>query len=149
MHRMGSSQAPSIVGTWKLLSVRSTSSSGEVNEAEYGLHPSGFLTYTSAGRMCVVIAEDGRELLSVDDKVSAPALERARAFSTFSAYAGRYTFAGSKVVHHIEVASTPNWVRRDVLRFCQLEGDRLALRTPPMSRGGAMLTLELRWQRIE
>ncbi len=146
---MGSGRAEAaIVGTWKLVSVSSTDGAGRVNEAVHGPQPSGLLTYTADGRMAVVIAEDPREPLSVDDKLAAPAEERARAFSTFSAYAGRYTFHRGKVVHHVEVASMPNWTHRDVVRSVRLEGDRLTLRTPPMSRGGAMLTLELVWQRV-
>ncbi len=146
---MGSGQAEAtIVGTWKLLSVTSIDDAGRVNAAPYGPRPTGLLTYTAYGRMAVVIAEDPREPLSLDDKLAAPAEERARAFSTFSAYAGRYTFRGGKVIHHVEVASMPNWTHRDVVRLVQLEGDRLTLRTPPMSRGGAMLTLELVWQRV-
>ena len=146
---MGSGQAEAaIVGTWKLVSVTSIDDAGRVNEAVYGPQPSGLLTYTADRRMAVVIAEDPRTPLSLDDKVAAPAEERASAFSTFSAYAGRYTFQGGKVVHHVEVASMPNWTHRDVVRLVELEGDHLRLRTPRLSRGGTMLTLELVWERV-
>ncbi len=145
---MGGQAEAAIVGTWSLVSVTSIDGAGQINESAYGLQPRGLITYTADRRMAVVIAEDPREPLSVDDKLAAPAEERARAFSTFSAYAGRYTLHGGKVVHHVEVASMPNRTHRDVVRFVQLEGNRLRLRTPPMSRGGAMLTLELVWERV-
>ncbi len=80
-----------------------------------------------------IISDDGRKLLSIPDRVAAPAEERAQAYSTFMAYAGKYTFSGDKVVHHIEVASLQNWVNTDQTRFVTLRGNRLYLRnTPPV-----------------
>jgi hypothetical protein len=73
--------------------VTSTADKGEVNKAVLGLHPSGVVTYTADGRMPAIIP-DGRRPLSVADRVSAPAEERAQAYSAFMAYAGRYTDTG-------------------------------------------------------
>ena len=89
----------SVVGTWKLVSVTSTSDKGEKNKAVLGQNPSGLLTYTADGRMNAIISDDGRKPLSIADRVAAPAEERAQAYSTFMAYAGRYTFTCDKVVH--------------------------------------------------
>lgn len=139
----------SLVGTWKLVSVTSRTDKGDLNTNAHGTHPVGLLTYTPEGRISVVIAEDGRKPLSVADRVSAPIEERAQAYSTFHAYAGRYTFTGDKVIHHVEVASLPNEVNTDQVRFVKLQGDRLTLRTPPMLRGGVPLTLELVWERLK
>jgi Lipocalin-like domain len=100
----------SVVGTWRLVSTTATTDKGEVDKAVLGQHPSGLLTYTADGRMMAIISDDGRKPLSVADRVSAPAEERAQAYSTFMAYAGRYTFTCDKVVHHVEVASLQNWV---------------------------------------
>ena len=138
-----------LVGTWKLVSVSSWTDKGDINRAAHGPNPTGFLTYTSESRMMVVIAEDGRKPLSVADRVSAPVEERAQAFSTFMSYAGRYTFTGDKVVHHVEVASLQNDVKKDQVRSVKLQGDRLTLRTPPISRGGVLQTFELVWQRLK
>ena len=147
---LGVSQSErSLVGTWKLVSVSSWTDKGDINRAAHGPNPTGFLTYTSEGRMMVIIAEDGRKALSVADRVSAPVEERAQAFSTFMSYAGRYTFTGDKVVHHVEVASLQNDVKKDQVRSVKLQGDRLTLRTPPISRGGVLQTFELVWQRLK
>jgi hypothetical protein len=75
--------------------------------------------------------------------------ERAQAFSTMTASAGTYTFSGDKVVHHVEVASLPNWVGTDQERVVKIQGDRVTLATPPLSRGGVMQTLELTWERVK
>jgi Lipocalin-like domain len=138
-----------VVGTWKLVSVVSKTEQGQVNKTVYGEHPKGFITYGADGRMMVVITEDGRKPLSVNDRVAAPMEERAQAFSTMTAYAGTYTFSGDKVVHHVEIASIPNWVGSDQSRTVKLQGDRLIITTPPLSRGGTMQTLELTWERLK
>ena len=39
-------QNDKLVGTWKLVSASSTTSSGERSETPYGANPAGFLTYT-------------------------------------------------------------------------------------------------------
>jgi hypothetical protein len=138
----------SVVGTWKLVSVTSTTDKGDVNKSALGQNPSGLLTYTADGRMMAIISDDGRKPLSIADRVSAPADERAQAYSTFMAYAGRYTYTCDKVVHHIEVASLQNWVSTDQTRFVTLQGDRLIVRNTPQLRGAVMVTLESVWERL-
>ena len=139
----------SVVGTWKLVSVASTTDKDETNKAALGQHPSGLLTYTADGRMMAIISDDGRKPLSIPDRVAAPAEERAQAYSTFMAYAGRYTFTCDKVVHHVEVASLQNWVNKDQTRFVALEADRLHVRNTPQLRNGVMVTLESVWERAK
>ena len=138
----------SVVGTWKLVSVTSTTGKGVVDTAALGRSPSGLLTYTPDGRMMAIISDDGRKPLSVADRVSAPAEERAQAYSSFIAYAGRYTYTCDKVVHHIEVASLQNWVNTDQTRFVTLQGNRLIVRNTPQLRRAVMVTLESVWERL-
>jgi Lipocalin-like domain len=139
----------SVVGTWKLVSNTARTDNGEVNKAVLGQNPSGLLTYTADGRMMTIISDDGRKPLSIADRVAAPAEERAQAYSTFMAYAGRYTFTCDKMVHHIEVASLQNWVNTDQTRFVHIEGNRLFVRNTPQLRGGVMVTIESVWERLK
>jgi hypothetical protein len=125
----------SVVGTWKLVSVKATTDKGDVDKAVLGQNPTGLLTYTADGRMMAIISDDGRKPLSIADRVSAPAEERAQAYSTFMAYAGRYTFTCDKVVTHVEVASLQNWVSTDQTRFVTLQGNRMFVRNTPMFEG--------------
>jgi hypothetical protein len=138
-----------LVGTWKLVSASSSTEKGEINKAVYGPHPSGFLTYTRGGRMLVIITDDGRKPLSVADRLAAPVDERAEAFSSLVAYAGRYTFSGDKVIHHVEVDAMQNRVNGDQVRFVTIQGNRMTLRTPPITRGGVPQSFELVWERLE
>ena len=145
---MGQSK-DALYGTWRLVSVSSSTEKGEVNKAVYGTHPSGFITYTADGRMSVIITDDGRKPLSVNDRLAAPPEERALAFSTLVAYAGTYTFTGDKVIHHVEIDALQNRVGSDQVRFVTLQGNRLILKTPPISRGGQQQTLDLVWERLK
>ena len=139
----------SLVGTWRLVSASATTANGGRNDASFGPSPKGLLTYTSEGDMSVIISYGGRKPLSVADRLAAPAEERAQAFSTCFAYAGRYSLSSDKVIHHVEVSSVENWVNTDLVRLFRVEGDRLTLRTPPMSVGGRMQTTELIWERVK
>ena len=138
-----------LVGTWKLESATITTAEGEVRNS-WGEHPIGFLTYTKEGRMSAILTVDDRKPLSVSDFISAPATERAEAFATMTAYAGRYTFAGQEVIHHVEAASMPNDVGADLKRSVKLDGDRLVLLVAkPYLRGGITVrSQELIWKRI-
>jgi len=139
----------SVVGTWKLVSVSSTTDKDETNKAALGQHPSGLLTYTADGRMMAIISDDGRKPLSIPDRVAAPAEERAQAYSTFMAYAGRYTFTCDKVVHHVEVASLQNWVNTDQTRIVMLKDNHLIVRNTPQLRNGVTVNLESVWDRVK
>ena len=66
-----------------------------------------------------------------------------------NAYAGTYTFSGDKLVHHVEVASIPDWVGSNQERTVKMQGDRVTFSTPPHSRGGVMYTLDLTWERVK
>jgi len=132
------------VGTWRL-----ASASSSTDKAVFGQNPTGFLTYTPEGRMSALVAYAGRPLLSNSDILAASAEERDQAFSTFFAYAGPYTFTGDQVIHHVEIASIQNWVNEDLTRNVTFEGDRLILRTLPMTSNGVLQTFELVWKRVK
>jgi hypothetical protein len=135
-----------LVGTWKLVSASSKTSKGEPGEAPYGLSPAGFLTYTAEGRVTALISYGGRKALS---GTGGTVEEQAEAFKTFLAYAGRYTLAGDKVTHTIEVSSIQNYVDRNLVRSIKFQDDRLILITPPTLVNGKIQTVELIWQRLQ
>ncbi len=125
----------SVVGTWKLASDTAATEKGDVDRVVLGQNPSWLLTYTADGRMMAIISDDGRKPLSIPDWVAAPAEERAQAYSTFMAYAGRYTFSCGKVVRQIEIASLQNWVNTDQTRYVMLQNNRLFIRNAPPIEG--------------
>lgn len=141
--------AERIVGTWKLVSVQSVSLQGEKNSTAFGQHPTGFATFTPEGRMSLIMSDDNRKPLSVVDRVSAPLEERAQAFATCVAYAGRYTFTGDRVIFHVEAASIQNWVNTDLTRSVVFNGDHMSLKTMTTLKGGVLQTIETTWVRID
>lgn len=146
----GTAQSKDIlVGTWKLVSATDTTEKGEVIEHVYGQNPTGFLTYTPDGRMMAILSYGGRKPFSA---LPAPIQERIEAFSTFLAYAGRYTLSGDRVIHHIEAAWRQDLVNTDQVRFIvKLQGNRVTLRTPPlvMTSGLQLANEELVWERMK
>jgi hypothetical protein len=141
--------ADPIVGTWKLVSVQSRSLQGQTNATAFGEHPTGFATFTSQGRMSLIMADDNRKPLSVVDRVSAPIEERAQAFATCVAYAGRYTFTGDKVVFHVEASSIQNWVNTDLTRSVVFDKNLMSLKTMTTLKGGVLQTIETTWVRVD
>jgi hypothetical protein len=149
--RAHAQSADKLVGTWKLVSAKITTDKGEVRDS-WGPNPQGLLMYTADGRMSAILTLGDRQPLSVSDFISAPAPERAQAFASMAAYAGRYTLTGGKVVHHVEVASMPNDVGASMERvIVHLDTDRLVLRVAkPYLRGGMMVqSQELVWQKVK
>ena len=78
----------SIVGTWKLVSERAADSAGEPGALLYGGAPVGSATFTVEGRVVAVLT-DGRM-----NDVSEP--------RPLTAFCGRYTFDGTRIVMHLE-----------------------------------------------
>jgi hypothetical protein len=137
-----------LVGTWKLVSASLSTADSERNDTPFGPSPTGFLTYTREGRMSAMISYSGRKPLSVIELPLAAVEERAEAFGTFLAYAGRYTLMEDRVIHHVEISSLQNWVNTDLVRLIKFQGDRIILATPPSSIGGKIQTWELVWERV-
>jgi hypothetical protein len=135
------------------VSASNTTDKGVVKGEVYGPNPVGFLTYTAEGRMNAIITNDGRKPLSANIWWLAPAPERAQAYSTVIAYAGRYTVTGEKVIHHIQASTFPNWANTDQLRLItKLQSDQVTLRTtiPFIGRDGVRYVYqELAWDRVQ
>ena len=138
-----------LVGTWKLVSASSATTSGENNEPPYGINPVGFLTYSEDGRVTALISYGGRKPLSIGAKTTVLLKEQAEAFKTFLAYAGRYRLSGDKVIHSIEISSIQNYVNKELVRSVKFQGDRIVLITPPTMVNGKIQTMELVWERLD
>ena len=137
-----------ILGAWKLLSVSSSTSDGERNDAPFGPNPTGFLTYTPDGRMSAFISHGGRKLLFANPSTPPSVEGQADAFKTFVAYAGRYALKSDHVIHHVEISFIQDWVGTDQIRTIKLQGERLLLGTLPMPMGGKTITHEFIFQRL-
>src|SRR5271169_720470 len=89
-----------LLGTWKLKSHIATTDAGE-RTTPYGERPTGYLTYSADGRMQVIGTSDGRTAPQGDTPTDS---ERLTLYDTMFAYAGTYTVAVDKVIHHVDIS---------------------------------------------
>lgn len=145
-----------LLGTWKLISITAIFPDGNIDKEAFGVNPIGYITYTPEGKMMVIFSKNQRPLLSGNSASpltaaihSVPIEERAQAFSTFNSYAGSYTLDGDKVIHHVEIASIPNRIGKNLTRTFKLDGNRITITTPPSKSDNVPKVFELVWERIE
>lgn len=136
-----------LVGVWRLVSYHSVRADGRVSYP-WGENVVGYITYTDQGYMSVVFTKAQRPPISLEGPRGGTAEEKANAFETCTAYAGPYEYLGDRVVHHVEVSSTQNWVGTDLVRRLELADDRVSLVSEPMHIGGWMRTYYLVWERV-
>ena len=115
-----------LVGAWRLVSWENQADDGRVTHP-MGTDAIGSLLYTADGRFSVTISRPGRAGFAAGDLLSGTTEEQARAVEGFVAYAGRYSFHGDRVIHHVELSLFPNWVGSDQQRWVEFAGDRLTL----------------------
>jgi hypothetical protein len=140
--------ADALVGAWRLVSWQNQAADGQVNYP-MGADAMGYLLYGADGRFSVTISRKGRARFAASDLLSGTAEEKARALEGFVAYAGRYTFHGDRVIHHVELSLFPNWVGSDQERWVELAGDRLTLSASPLLLAGTQQVPRLVWERVD
>jgi hypothetical protein len=140
--------ADALVGAWRLVSWQNQAADGQVNYP-MGTDAMGYLLYGADGRFSVTISRKGRARFAASDLLSGTAEEKARALEGFVAYAGRYTFHGDRVIHHVELSLFPNWVGSDQERWVELAGDRLTLSASPLLLAGTQQVPRLVWERVD
>jgi hypothetical protein len=139
-----------IVGTWRLVSMKSRNSLTSVETNTWGDNPMGLITYTPDGYMSAILAKSDRKI-STDSAGSATDEEQAMLFRNSFAYAGRYTLTREGVIHHVAVAADPTWIGKDQIRFAKIEGDYLIISSPPIKSVASMDPLEyfVIWKRAD
>ena len=137
-----------LVGGWRLVSWENRAADGQVTYP-MGIDALGALLYTADGRFSVTISRRGREGFAAGDLLSGTSEEKARAVEGFVAYAGRYSFHGDRVIHHVELSLFPNWVGSDQERSVELAGNRLILSASPLLLAGKLQVPRLVWERVD
>jgi hypothetical protein len=135
-------------GAWRLVSWENRAADGQVTYP-MGTDALGYLLYTADGRFSVTISRRGRAGFAAGDLLSGTTEEQARAVEGFVAYAGRYSFDGDRVIHHVELSLFPNWVGSDQERWVELAEDRLTLSASPLLLAGTQQVPHLVWERVD
>jgi hypothetical protein len=141
--------ASEFVGAWRLVSYSAVASSGETIYP-LGRNAHGRIIYDAGGRMAVQLGDPGRAAFAASDPRAATHAEVRDAFDSYLAYYGTYTVDAGRgvVVHHLELSLLPNWTGVDQVRYYDLQGDRLTLKTPPMVIGGVERVSTLVWEKL-
>jgi hypothetical protein len=129
------SDAPSVVGVWRLVGGVTTDPSGRKVSVPYGPRGMGLVSLTADGRMMAVLV-DGRSTLPDGGK------------RDYSSYCGNYTFDGSTLITTVDAASDPSRMGTEQVRKVRFEGDRMILVPPDREEGGVKLHRELTWERV-
>jgi hypothetical protein len=145
IHRM----ADDLTGRWSLRAWHGELADGTAVR-HGGDRPRGELIYLPGGRMAVQICHDERERFGSRDLEAGEERGRADAFSTYIAYAGRYSLPEpGVVVHHVEIALHPDQAGMDKRRRYRLEGERLVLETQRVRHEDEPASSLLEWERVQ
>jgi hypothetical protein len=138
----------SIEGTWRLLACENWVNGKLDNPFHQGKNPNGLIHYLPGQRMSAIIAMGDRPKMGAD-RGTTSIDERAKAWSTFNAYAGPYSREGHRLTHHLEVCSYENHVGADYVRFIELDGqDMWLVSAPEKLPGGEERYVKLKWRRV-
>ena len=135
-----------LLGQWRLVWFREQQADGTWIDA-LGAGAKGYISYSASGHMMATIGGTERPRFR-GEWASIPDAERARCLDRMVAYAGCYTLAADRVLHHVDVCWIPNWEGRDLVRLASLPAPgQLLLRTEPATGGRARPMQEVLWER--
>jgi len=139
-----------LIGGWRLRRWVAVDTDG-AEVFPMGAGATGYLAYTADGTMVAMMGQGDRPAFSSDDVTGGSDAERASAFATFIAYAGRYEVSSDTVTHLVEVSLFPNWIGTRQRRAWVVDpsGRELTLTASAIRQGGVTRTHRLTWQRVE
>lgn len=140
--------AEPVVGSWRIVSWNEVETESKAVSRPFGEHPVGMLTYAADGHMMLLFADPGRVPPAAPKATDAEAVQLYR---TMVAYTGTYSVDGDKVTHSIETSWNQAWNGTRQVRFVEIKGDQLTLRTPPFISPflGKEITSTLVWERVK
>lgn len=136
-----------LLGTWKLVSMKSESTSGEIIYP-FGQDPLGYITFTEDNFVFLTVTTSDRPNFEKADRLGASLEEKARALDTCSAYCGRYTVDGELLFMNILCGSFPNWVGKVQKRHCAFEGNKFIATTEPRISGRREVIVTVLWEKV-
>lgn len=140
-----------IVGTWKMTGAetRVVDGSGPTTLPR-GQSPAGYIIYDAQGRMYVQIMNSAETRPAPKGPVPMPEQEQAQAYTSYTAYYGRYTIDENdqSVVHHVEGSLNPRNIGNAMKRFVEVSQDRLSLNTFATGPDGKERVTLRMWERV-
>ncbi len=136
-----------LIGRWDIISWLQLYDDGR-RQAPLGERLEGFIRYTPEGDMICMIANADRKNFETGGQWNASEAEKAAAYSSMLAYAGRYRVEGDAVVHEVQTSLFPNWKGGEQRRCIRLEGrDALFIEARLEDRTPEARIAQLAWRR--
>ena len=122
--------ASPLVGTWRVTSFSAEFLDTHETSHIFGEHPTGYLQYSPGAH--IVAFEQSAEMPKPASATWSDADRAAIHRSIIAAYAGTYSVEGNKVTYHIVAAWRPDWIGGDQVRYFQINGNVMTLKTAPI-----------------
>ena len=135
-----------LTGRWDIVSWLQLFEDGR-RQAPLGENLEGFIRYMADGDMVCMIANADQPDFTSGGQWNASEAERARAYSSMLAYAGKWRIEGETVVHAVEQSLFPNWKGGDQRRQVRLDGDILFIEAHLERGTPEARTAQLKWRR--
>lgn len=115
-----------LIGVWQLVSWVSINNNGEEN-FPFGDDAQGYLLYSGAGVMSVHLSHKERKLFQSPSIFSVTPEEALQSYHSYASYSGHYEVKDNKVLHHVVMHTSPNWIGTTQERYFKLENNLLHL----------------------
>jgi hypothetical protein len=137
-----------LVGIWRVTSDSVLTLETDEVSYPFGENPSGYLQYSPGGHMIVFIQKGNLQKPSSAIYTDA---YRAQIHKEIIAYAGTYSVEGNKVTHHIVAAWLPHWIGDDQVRYAEISGNKLTIKTAPsiFALTGKQVVSTLTFEKVE
>src|SRR5262245_34073008 len=113
-----------LCGTWRLVSLTAEVLETGEQLRLFGDDPPGYIHFAPEGRMFAVLTASGRKPVETE-------ADQVAAFGSLIAYTGRYRIEGNKLTTTVDVSADPAAVGPDLVRFFEVQGDNLEIKTAP------------------
>ena len=138
-------------GTWRLQDAFALTDDSRRVPSPLGEKVLGQIMYDDAGNMSAQLMAEGRPRFSARAAEDTPDVEFKQAFLSYTSYWGTYRIdeAAGTVTHTVIGANAPSWPGSEQLRYFDLQGKILTLKTPPIrGRDGVKQVQQLIWERV-
>jgi Lipocalin-like domain len=101
--------------------------------------------------VCVALMRPDRPKFASNNLVEATPEEIKAGFEGYMGYCGSYEVNERErfIIHHLQLSWFPNWVETDQKRYFEFTGNRLTLKSPPVTFLGAAQVHRLIWERLQ
>ena len=138
-----------IVGTWELKEYSQILLDTKKVIRPFGDHPVGYIQYSSGGHMLVFLTTGQFKQPASANYTDAERAEIHKGI--INGYVGTYSIEGNKVIHHVLTSSRPEFVGSEQIRYFEVNGKTLIIRTSPIKavQSGQDVVATLVFERVE